>query len=181
MEKIKVINRSDHMVAYSIESLRVHRVWYNVNDYIMIPEEEIEEALMNPSIKKLFDKYLIIDNKEVFKDLNGYEPEPEYFYGRDEIAQILYSADDNALLDCLDYCNEGTLDLIKKMSIEKLPNTVAKIEAINAKLNINLQKIKALVEDDDNEVEEPEVKTRRTTPIITKKEENKSRYTVKKD
>ena len=34
MEKIKVINRSDHMVAYSIESLRVHRVWYNVNDYI---------------------------------------------------------------------------------------------------------------------------------------------------
>ena len=103
--------------------------------------------------------------------------ETERGLNQDEIKYLLYEAEDNALLDCLDYAPVGVLELIKEFSLEKMPNTTAKIKAINQKLNINLNKIIEMMRDDDDDVgKQSTTNGRRTAPVVLP--EKKEKYKV---
>ena len=167
-KKVPVRSRTQGSVSYKLESRLAARSWQKAGTVLYPTVEELKEVMMIPGGAYLLKNCLVIEDPEARIEVLGAEPEPEYLYGEKEIKTLLYEADDAALLDCLDYAPAGVLELVRQYAIEKLPNTMVKIQAINDKFKINLAHMADLVKDIDGEVVEPvhEVK-RRTTPLKT--------------
>ena len=179
--RVKVVNRTGGSLAYKIDTLRVTRHWRRPGDYLNISISELSELRTVPGGNYILEECLIIEDKEalnvLFPDM---ELEPEYNYGLKEIEVLLYEADTEQLLDALDFAPKGVLDLIKAKSAEKLPNTTAKIEAINKKFKIDLNKINELYQEKEILEEKPEPARRRRTAPIVETEEPKQESSLPK-
>ena len=171
-KRVKVVNRTSGSLAYKIDTLRVTRHWRKPGDYLNISIAELLELKTVRGGQSLLENCVIIEDKEALSVLfPDQELEPEYNYGLKEIEALLYEADTEQLLDALDFAPKGVLDLIKAKSAEKLPNTTAKIEAINKKFKIDLNKVNELYQEKEILEEKPEpVRRRRTAPIIETEE-----------
>lgn len=186
-KRVKVVNRASGSLAYKIDTLRVTRHWRKPGDYLNISIAELLELKTVKGGQSLLENYVIIEDKEALSVLfPDQELEPEYNYGLKEIEALLYEADTEQLLDALDFAPKGVLDLIKAKSAEKLPNTTAKIEAINKKFKIDLNKINELYQEKEILEEKPEpTRRRRTAPIIEteepKQESSLPKYKVVKE
>lgn len=186
-KRVKVVNRASGSLAYKIDTLRVTRHWRKPGDYLNISIAELLELKTVRGGQSLLENYVIIEDKEALSVLfPDQELEPEYNYGLKEIEALLYEADTEQLLDALDFAPKGVLDLIKVKSAEKLPNTTAKIEAINKKFKIDLNKINELYQEKEILEEKPEpTRRRRTAPIIEteepKQESSLPKYKVVKE
>lgn len=186
-KRVKVFNRASGSLAYKIDTLRVTRHWRKPGDYLNISIAELLELKTVRGGQSLLENYVIIEDKEALSVLfPDQELEPEYNYGLKEIEALLYEADTEQLLDALDFAPKGVLDLIKAKSAEKLPNTTAKIEAINKKFKIDLNKINELYQEKEILEEKPEpTRRRRTAPIIEteepKQESSLPKYKVVKE
>ena len=186
-KRVKVVNRSSGSLAYKIDTLRVTRHWRKPGDYLNISIAELLELKTVRGGQSLLENYVIIEDKEALSVLfPDQELEPEYNYSLKEIEVLLYEADTEQLLDALDFAPKGVLDLIKAKSAEKLPNTTAKIEAINKKFKIDLNKVNELYQEKEILEEKPEpVRRRRTAPIIKaeepKQESSLPKYKVVKE
>ena len=172
-KRVKVVNRASGSLAYKIDTLRVTRHWRKPGDYLNISIAELLELKTVRGGQSLLKNYVIIEDKEALSVLfPDQELEPEYNYGLKEIETLLYEADTEQLLDALDFAPKGVLDLIKAKSAEKLPNTTAKIEAINKKFKIDLNKVNELYQEKEILEEKPkQTRRRRTTPIVETKEQ----------
>ncbi len=170
--RVKVVNRTGGSLAYKIDTLRVTRHWPRPGDYLNISISELSELRTVPGGNYILKECLIIEDKEalnvLFPDI---ELEPEYNYGLKEVEALLYEADLAQLLDALDFAPKGVLDLIKSKSAEKLPNETAKIEAINKKFKIDLNKVNELHQEKEIKEQTPkQTRRRRTAPIVETKE-----------
>lgn len=176
-KKVPVRSRTEGSVAYKLDSLRVARSWPKTGSVLQISIDELKELMVQPGGEYILRNLVIIEDEEARIEILGAEVQPEYNYTEDEIKYLLYEAEDNALLDCLDYAPIGVLELIKEYSLEKMPNTTAKIKAINQKLNINLNKIIEMMRDDDDDTaKQPTTNSRRTAPVVLP--EKKEKYKV---
>ena len=179
--RVKVVNRTGGSLAYKIDTLRVTRHWRRPGDYLNISISELSELRTVPGGNYILKECLIIEDKEalnvLFPDM---ELEPQYNYGLKEIEILLYEADTEQLLDALDFAPKGVLDLIKAKSAEKLPNTTAKIEAINKKFKIDLNKVNELYQEKEILEEKPEPTRRRRTAPIVETEEPKQESSLPK-
>lgn len=176
-KKVPVRSRTEGSVAYKLDSLRVARSWPKTGSVLQISIDELKELMVQPGGEYILRNLVIIEDEEARIEILGAEVQPEYNYTEDEIKYLLYEAEDNALLDCLDYAPIGVLELIKEYSLEKMPNTTAKIKAINQKLNINLNKIIEMMRDDTDEINnQPTTNGRRTAPVTLP--EKKEKYKV---
>ena len=174
---VSVRNRTEGSVAYKLDSLRVARSWPKTGSVLQISIDELKELMVHPGGEYILRNLVIIEDEAARIEILGAEVQPEYNYTEDEIKYILYEAEDNVLLDCLDYAPVGVLELIKEFSLEKMPNTTAKIKAINQKLNINLNKIVEMMHDDDEDViKQTGTNDRRTAPVVLP--EKKDKYKV---
>lgn len=176
--KVPVKNRSSSRVGYKIESLRVYRSWRKTGDIVFIPIDElIELKVVVPGGKKLLENYLLIEDEEalslIFDNI-----EPEYRYSEKEIEFLLYEGSNEQFLDCLDYAPNGVLELIRSMAIKKQPNTTIKVDAINKKFQINLNRLiensKDILELENTVVENK----RRAAPVVVESSSNTSKYKV---
>lgn len=175
--KVPVRSRTEGSVCYKLDSLRVARSWPKTGSVLQISIDELKELMVYPGGEYILRNLVIIEDEAARIEILGAEVQPEYNYTEDEIKYLLYEAEDNALLDCLDYAPIGVLELIKEFSLEKMPNTTAKIKAINQKLNINLNKIIEMMRDDDGDtVKQPITNGRRTAPVVLP--EKKEKYKV---
>ena len=170
-KKVKVVNRTDGMLGYSIPELRIKRFWRKPGDYLNISVAEMLELKTVPGGMALLEDCVVIEDEEAIKLVfDDKEMEPEYRYGLKEVDFLLYEATLEQFLDALDYSPQGVLDLIKANAKKKLPNTTAKISAINDKFNIDMNKIHELgkPDADEEQVEEKPVveSKRRAAPII---------------
>lgn len=185
-KRVKVVNRASGSLAYKIDTLRVTRHWRKPGDYLNISIAELLELKTVKGGQSLLENYVIIEDEEALSVLfPDQELEPEYKYGIKEIEVLLYEADTEQLLDALDFAPKGVLDLIKSKSAEKLPNTTAKIEAINKKFKIDLNKVNEFYQEKEIKEESPEpTRRRRTAPIVEteelKKETSLPKYNVVK-
>ena len=185
-KRVKVVNRASGSLAYKIDTLRVTRHWRKPGDYLNISIAELLELKTVKGGQSLLENYVIIEDKEALSVLfPDQELEPEYNYGIKEIEVLLYEADTEQLLDALDFAPKGVLDLIKSKSAEKLPNTTAKIEAINKKFKIDLNKVNEFYQEKEIKEESPEpTRRRRTAPIVEteelKKETSLPKYNIVK-
>ncbi len=176
--KVPVKSRTEGSVAYKLDSMRVSRSWPKTGSVLQISLDELKELMVQPGGEYILRNLVIIENEEARLDILGGDVQPEYNYTEKEIQYLLYEAEDNALLDCLDYAPIGVLELIKQYSLEKLPNTTAKTKAVNQRLGIDLNKIAELISEKDEGNAEKNADTGRRTAPLTVSETKQEKYKV---
>ena len=167
--KIKVYNRTSGGLGYEIEALRITRSWAKQGDYLNIGIDELLELKTIQGGMELLEKYILIEDEEALKLIfDDREVEPEYKYGVAEVDFLLYKATLEQFLDALDYAPQGVLELLLAGAKDKLPNTTAKISAMNEKYKININTMHELNKDTEvaEDKETAPVSKRRSAPIV---------------
>lgn len=169
---IKVTNRDNGSVGYSVPDLGVHRT-FQPKESKEISAEELRKLSYLPGGDVIIKDYLIIHNEELLKELLG-EVEPEYYYSEDEVKTLLLSGSLEQLQDCLDFAPNGVIDLIKSLAVSLKIDNVSKRKAIQEKTGFNVTRAIEINEETEEEEEETSKENnqgRRAAPISTKKEE----------
>ena len=173
MEKttlIKVLNRDNGSVVYSIPEMNGLRRVYQSGEIKEITFEELEKLSYIPGgMELLEDSLVILDNKQAINLILGHV-EPEYSYSREDIIKLMKTGSLDEFLDCLDFAPEGVKDLIKTLSVELPLNDVAKREAIFNKLGFNVDNAIRIKRESSEPTEEKPIIKRR----VQKNQENKS-------
>ena len=135
---IKVTNRDNGSVGYSVPDLGVHRT-FQPKESKEISAEELRKLSYLPGGDVIIKDYLIIHNEELLKELLG-EVEPEYYYSEDEVKTLLLSGSLEQLQDCLDFAPTGVQDLIKKYAVSLPLTDLNKRRALKEKTGFDVDK-----------------------------------------
>ena len=175
---LKVSNRDNGSVGYTIPDLgNLHRT-FQPGETKEVTMGELRKLSYLPGGLNILKNLLIIDNKEAVEELVG-EVEPEYYYTEEDIKKLITEGSLEQFEDCLDFAPRGTINLLKKLSVEMKLNDMAKRKALLAVTGFNVTNAinanEASVEDDSDETEtkskrratsikdDSDAKTRRTT------------------
>lgn len=181
-EIIKVTNRDNGSVGYTIPDLRLYRE-FAAGETKDITMEELRKLSYIPGGKVILQDYLVLNNKDAVYELLN-EVEPEYFYTEADVKNLLMTGSLDALKDCLDYAPAGTIDLVKKVAVDIKLNDIQKREAIQEMTGFNVTSAiainEATAEEKANEdkggirrvtetkaTEETKPAGRRTTPTLS--------------
>ena len=171
---VKVTNRDNGSVGYSVPDLGVHRT-FQPKESKEISAEELRKLSYLPGGDVIIKDYLIIHNEELLKELLG-EVEPEYYYSEDEVKALLLSGSLEQLQDCLDFAPNGVIDLIKSLAVSLKIDNVSKRKAIQDKTGFNVTRAIEINEETDEETASKEsTQGRRAAPITAKSEETQQR------
>ena len=171
---VKVTNRDNGSVGYSVPDLGVHRT-FQPRESKEISAEELRKLSYLPGGDVIIKEYLIIHNEELLKELLG-EVEPEYYYSEDEVKALLLSGSLEQLQDCLDFAPSGVIDLIKSLAVSLKIDNVSKRKAIQEKTGFNVTRAIEINEETDEETASKEgAQGRRAAPITAKSEEAQQR------
>ena len=171
---VKVTNRDNGSVGYSVPDLGVHRT-FQPRESKEISAEELRKLSYLPGGDVIIKEYLIIHNEELLKELLG-EVEPEYYYSEDEVKALLLSGSLEQLQDCLDFAPNGVIDLIKSLAVSLKIDNVSKRKAIQDKTGFNVTRAIEINEETDEETTSKEsAQGRRAAPITAKSEEAQQR------
>lgn len=167
---IKVTNRSNGSTGYTIPDLgNLHRSFQS-GETKELTMEELRKLSYIPGGMFLLRNNLVLDNPEAIAELLN-EVEPEYYYTEEDIKTLLTTGTLAQFEDCLDFAPEGTINLVKKLSVELELNDVSKRKALLEKTGFNVTTAIEANQMDEEEVV-TETKTRRAaaitkTPITT--------------
>lgn len=169
---IKVINRSDGIVFYEIQDLGIQR-HYEANEVKEVTFEELLKLSYAPGGLTLIKNYLRIDNAEAVKEILG-DVEPEYYYTEKDVKTLLINGTLAQLEDCLDFADEGVIDLVKNLAVKLEINDVAKRNAILTKTGFNVDRAIRIVHESRYKDETAETPSkRRAAPITASAAEDK--------
>lgn len=133
---IKVINRAEHTVGYTIPERGVRRQ-FGPRQEREIEFGELEDLSFLPGGDIILLNYLVVKDEEAVKKLFG-NVEPEYFYTADDVKRILTTGSIDEFLDCLDFAPDGVIDLIKDLAVSLPLNDNEKREIILKKLHFDV-------------------------------------------
>ena len=136
---IKVINKDNGVVGYTVPDLGVHRNFYP-GETKEVTYEELEKLSFIPGGMVILKELLEITDREAIKQLFSKEPEPEYHYTKDDVKQLLLTGTLDQFLDCLDFAPEVIKDMIKDMAVDLPLNDMAKRQAILEKMGFDVTK-----------------------------------------
>ena len=140
MAEIKIKNRSDSTVVYTIPELgdRVKiRREFAPKEVKTIAYEELEALTYIGGGQVLLEEYLQVSDKEALAKL-GINPEFEYYLSDEQIKDLVASGDYDNFLDALDFAPAGVIDLIKKYAVELPCNDTAKRDALRTKCGFDV-------------------------------------------
>jgi len=157
-EIIKITNRDNGRIGYTIPDLNITRV-FEAYETKEVTAEEIRKLSYISGGQVLLKDYLVINNEELIKEIL-HSVEPEYFYTEQDIKDLLINGSLDALKDCLDYAPVGTIDLLKKLAVELPLNDVAKRKAILDMTGFNVDTA-IMIEEETKEKMEESNKVRR--------------------
>lgn len=166
---IKVTNRSNGSTGYTIPDLgNLHRSFQS-GETKELTMEELRKLSYIPGGMFLLRNNLVLDNPEAVAELLN-EVEPEYYYTEEDVKNLLTTGTLAQFEDCLDFAPEGTINLVKKLSVELELNDVSKRKALLEKTGFNVTSAIEANQMDEEVV--TETKTRRAaaitkTPITT--------------
>lgn len=182
MEKstlIKVLNRDNGAVVYSIPEMNGLKRVYQAGETKEITFEEIEKLSYIPGgMELLEDSLVILNNDEAIKEILGHV-EPEYSYSKEDVINLMKNGSLDEFLDCLDFAPEGVKDLIKTLSVELPLNDVAKREAILNKLGFNVDNAIRIKRESEEPTKEEPTTRRRVQKTQNKTSTSTSRRVVK--
>lgn len=171
---VKVTNRDNGSVGYSVPDLGVHRT-FQPRESKEISAEELRKLSYLPGGDVIIKEYLIIHNEELLKELLG-EVEPEYYYSEDEVKTLLLSGSLAQLQDCLDFAPDGVIDLIKSLAVSLKIDNVSKRKAIQDKTGFNITRaIEINEETEEGDASKEGAQGRRAAPIAANNEETQQR------
>lgn len=171
---VKVTNRDNGSVGYSVPDLGVHRT-FQPKESKEISAEELRKLSYLPGGDVIIKEYLIIHNEELLKELLG-EVEPEYYYSEDEVKTLLLSGSLAQLQDCLDFAPDGVIDLIKSLAVSLKIDNVSKRKAIQDKTGFNVTRaIEINEETEEGDASNEGAQGRRAAPITANNEETQQR------
>ncbi len=173
--KVKVKNRSLGPVYYSIPEMNNLRREYQPREEKIVFFEELRKLYYTTGGKVLLEDYLIIEDKEALEEL-GMHVEPEYFYEKEQVIDLLENGSMDEFLDCLDFAPEGVIELIKQCSVTLPLNDVAKRKVLLEKYDFDVTKTIEIVDSskEENEEQKEVVTGRRASPRGGSQNERKS-------
>lgn len=133
---VTVTNKDNGVVAYQIPEMNIYRR-FNASEQKQLTAGEIRALAWISGGKSLIKNYLIIDNKELVKEILG-DVEPEYFYTAKDVEELLLYGSADQLRDALDFGYEGTASLIKNKAVELKLNDIIKRDIIAEKTGFNV-------------------------------------------
>lgn len=165
---IKVTNRSYGSVGYNVPDLGIRRE-YQPGETKEVTYEELLKLSYTIAGKNMIERYLVVHNKEAVDTILG-EVEPEYFYTEKEVEELLLHGSVAQLEDCIDFGQEGVIDLVKKLAVDLKINDIQKREVIRGKTGFNVNSAIQVVEDTAEENTKTKAK-RRSRPITVQENE----------
>ena len=169
---IKVINKFNGTVGYTIPELNVHRNFYP-REKKEISLDELEKLSFIPGGEVILKEYLEIVDEDAIMALFNEKPEPEYHYSEEDVKKLLTTGTLDQFLDCLDFAPDVIKDMIKSLAVEMPLNDMNKRQAILDKFGFDVTKaieIKNTKYDGETEEQSTVAKTssgRRAMPIKT--------------
>lgn len=157
---VKVTNRSNGSVGYSVPDLGNLKRRFESGETKEVTIEELRKLSYSIGGKVILNEYLIIHNADAVAEILG-EVEPEYFYSKDDVKNLLINGSLDELKDCLDFAPEGTVDLVKKVAVETELNDIQKRAAIKESTGFDITSAIA-VNKETSEEKQAETKVRRT-------------------
>lgn len=133
---VNVRNRSNSVVVYNVEDLRVRRE-FMPGAVKQVSLEEIYALSQQPGGAEIIANYLFIENPAAVKEMSM-NVEPEYYLDDKGVIDLLTSGSVDALLDCLDFAPAGVLDLVQKYALELPLTDTRKIAAIKEKTGFDV-------------------------------------------
>lgn len=172
--KVKVKNRSGNgIVGYTIPDMGNLRREFQDGEEKILTYEEIRKLSYIPGGSIILKEYLIIEDKDVLKELN-YDIEPEYFYSKEDIIRLMQTGTLDEFLDCLDFAPEGVKESIKSIAVELPLNDVAKRQAIQEKLGFNVTNAIENLKIAEEDVVEKKETTKRRAAVPSKEDSDTS-------
>lgn len=170
-KKIKVVNKFNGIVGYSVPELGVNRTFYpKETKYISF--DELEKLTYLPGGESILKENLEIMDEEALMELFNVAPEPEYHYTEEDVKTLMTSGSLDQFLDCLDFAPEVIIDMIKNLAVELPLNDMAKRDAIREKTGfdvtraIEIKNTKYDAADENTSAEEPVTTSkRRAAPL----------------
>lgn len=136
--KVKIKNRvGNGTVGYTIPDMNNLTRIFEDGEEKIITFEEIRKLSYLHGGSKILKNYLTIEDKEILNEIN-FNPEPEYFYTKEDIIKLMQTGSLDEFLDCLDFAPDGVKETIKTLAVELPLNDVAKRDAIQEKLGFNV-------------------------------------------
>lgn len=172
--KVKVKNRSGNgIVGYTIPDMGNLRREFQDGEEKILTYEEIRKLSYIPGGNVILKDYLIIEDKNVLKELN-YDIEPEYFYNKEDIIRLMQTGTLDEFLDCLDFAPEGVKESIKNIAVELPLNDVAKRQAIQEKLGFNVTNAIENLKIAEEDIVEKKETTKRRAAVPSKSDSDTS-------
>ena len=167
-ELIKVTNRDNGSVGYTIPDLHLHRVFL-AGETKEITMDELRKLAFIPGGLNILKNYLVMDSEEAVSELLV-SVEPEYYYTEEDIKTLLTVGTLAQLEDCLNFAPEGIINLVKKLAVDLKLNDVAKRQMLLEKTGFNVTSAISINEMTTEE-ETTSVKTRKAAAITETKKE----------
>lgn len=136
---VKVINRFSGTVGYEVDDLGVYRNFYP-GESKDIAFEELEKLSFTPGGMTILKEYLEIADKNIAAKIFNLNPEPEYFYSKEDIEKVMKNGTLDEFLDCLDFAPTSVHELIKDMAVNLPLNDVSKRKAIKDKFGFDIDR-----------------------------------------
>lgn len=190
MGYITIKNRSASRVVYNIPDEGIRRE-FNPMEKKKVDEKEIDKLMYQPGGPELLVNFLqILDSQEALDALHiDKNTTPEYFYSEEDVAKLVAGSDNlDRFLDCLDFAQEGIIDLVKTLAVKVPMTDTQKIEALKKKTGFDvlaaIRNMEAEKEDEPDSIEKTiperrvatkeEAPQRRVQPEETASNENKA-------
>jgi len=169
---INVRNRARGNTGYTLDG-GFHRD-FSFGETKKVPFKELRELSYAAGGQYILDNYLVVENEDALELLNM-KVEPEYFYTKDSIRDILFNGEIPAFEDFLDFAPKGAIDIAVDIAVkEQIPDT-RKRELLSEKSGININNAIMVNKVMDEEVAEEEAPKQRRVAIEEPKQETPKR------
>jgi hypothetical protein len=169
---VNVTNISDARVGYDVPEIPASRR-FNPGEMKQISVGELRALEFIEGGSVLIRNFLRVDNEDFLKEL-GVTVEPEYFWSRDDVVELLMNGSIEQVQDALDFAPQGIIDLIKEVAVTEQINDMSKREAIRKATGFNVTQAIELTREEVPKEPEEKAATRRTE----KKDEPQARRTA---
>jgi len=149
IKTVEIINRATHSVGYTIQDTGVHRS-FNPGEVKRLPLDELKQLAWTTGGQRILDRYLIIPDAAAREEIFGTsEVEPEYYYSKEDVENIVMNGTLEQLEDCLTFGSDGVKKLVIEVAFEnKLPD-INKRKLILEKTSYNLDNMIRLDEENN--------------------------------
>lgn len=174
---IKVTNRDNGSVSYAIPDSNNLRRYFHAGESKEVTWEELLKLSYSTGGRYILKHLMLIHNTEAVEQLLG-EVEPEYFYDKARLEELLRYGSLDELLDCMDFAPKGTLELLQQVAVDIEVNDVAKRNAIREVLKFDVTKAIEI----NKETKEPAENVKKARRVSAEtSEETKAAAAVEED